>query len=29
MDYAAPLDAIAFTLRHIAGFDALVECGAG
>jgi acyl-CoA dehydrogenase len=28
MDYAAPLDAIAFTLRHIAGFDALVESGA-
>jgi acyl-CoA dehydrogenase len=28
MDYAAPLDAIAFTLRHIAGFDALVDSGA-
>jgi acyl-CoA dehydrogenase len=28
MDYAAPLDAIAFTLRHIAGFDGLLESGA-
>jgi acyl-CoA dehydrogenase len=28
MDYAAPLDAIAFTLRHIAGFDGLIRSGA-
>ncbi|MDB5458636.1 MAG: hypothetical protein JWO72_377 [Caulobacteraceae bacterium] len=28
MDYAAPLDDIGFTLRHIAGFDALLESGA-
>jgi alkylation response protein AidB-like acyl-CoA dehydrogenase len=28
MDYIAPLGAIGFTLRHIAGFDALIESGA-
>jgi acyl-CoA dehydrogenase len=27
MDYDAPMDAIAFTLRHIAGFDDLIESG--